>query len=111
MKSKVYDIVLYSPIGLKKGSLTLYLEEDKYFADIFLMNHLNHFTAEMIQDGMFLLTGVLWTLTGGVDCTIDAKFENDILSAVADTAKGFMKIDGRLVVSSSEQISLQKNRE
>ncbi len=102
MKSKVYDIVLHSPMGPKKGTLTLVQEEGGYSADIFLMKNLNHFKAASVRANEFLLTGALRTLIGEVACTVNVKIKDGILSAVADTAKGIMKVDGRLAESNSE---------
>lgn len=99
MKSKVYDIVLHSPMGPKKGTLTLLQENDGYSADVHLMKHLNHFTAVTIHPGEYLLSGALWTLVGDVACTVNVKIENGTLSAAADTAKGIMKMEGRLIES------------
>lgn len=99
MKSKVYDIVMYSPMGPKKGTLTLFAENDVYSADIYLMHQLNHFSVMLTNLGEYCLSGVLKTLVGDVACKINVKSINGILSAVADTAKGTMKIEGRLVES------------
>lgn len=97
MKSKVYDIVLYSPMGPKKGTLTLFAENNVYSADLYLMQHLNHFAVMLTSLGEYSLSGTLKTLVGDVACKIHVKSINGILSAVADTAKGIMKIEGRLI--------------
>ena len=99
MKSKVYDIVLYSPIGPKKGTLTFFCEKDEYSADIYLMRHLNHFAVMLTSLGEYCLFGTLKTLVGDVDCKIRVKSINGTLSAVADTGKGTMEIEGCLVES------------
>lgn len=97
MKSKVYDIVLHSPMGPKEGTLTLFNENDVYSADIYLMRHLNHFSVVFTNHGEFFLSGALKTLVGDVICNIRVKSINGILSAIADTAKGVMEIEGRLI--------------
>lgn len=99
MKSKVYDIVLHSPIGPKKGTLTLFNEKDEYSADIYLMRQLNHFAVMVTSLGEYCLTGTLKTLVGDVVCKIRVKSINSILLAVADTGKGTMEIEGRLIES------------
>ena len=97
MKRRVYDIVLYSPMGPRKGTLTLFQENDGYSADVYLMKNLNHFTVMITDLGEYLLSGAFKTLVGDVACKIHVKSINGILSAVADTAKGIMQIEGRLV--------------
>lgn len=97
MKRNVYDIALYSPMGPKKGTLTLFNEDGVYSADINLMRHLNHFTVTFTGLGEYSLSGELKTLMGDVTCKIHMKSIDGILSAVADTAKGIMKMEGHLI--------------
>lgn len=99
MESKVYDIVLHSPIGPKKGTLTLFREDDTYSADIYLMRHLNHFAVMATSAGEYCLSGALRTLVGDVACQIHLTI-NGILTAVAETAKGIMRMEGCLAESS-----------
>ena len=96
MASERYDIVLHSPMGPKKGWMAIFQEPDSCNADIFLMNHLNHFSAVLTNLGGYLLEGDLWTLAGDVACRIYMRISDGVLSAIADTAKGVMSMEGRL---------------
>lgn len=96
MKKRIYEIVLDSPIGLKKGSLTLSGEGGACAADIYLMRHWNRFAARRTGPGGYSLRGALWTQVGEVACEMELRVEGEGLSAVADTAKGRMKLTGRL---------------
>ena len=99
MLPEVYDIVLHSPIGLKKGQMTLLREGDLYSAYVYLMGHKNRFLATKPAGDEYDLTGNLWTLLGEVASRIHVRIVDGILSAVADTDKGVMKMEGRLVVA------------
>lgn len=99
MKQNVYDIVLHSPMETKKGTLTLFNENDVCSANIYLMRHLNHFAVMITSLGEYCLSGTLKTLVGDVACKIHVKSINGILSVVTDTAKGIMEIEGCLVES------------
>ena len=97
MASERYDIVLHSPMGPKKGWMAIFQEPGSCNADIFLMSHLNHFSAVLTNLGEYLLEGELWTLAGDVACRISVLIKDGVLSAVADTAKGVMTVDGGLI--------------
>ena len=96
MASERYDIVLHSPMGPKKGWIAILQEPDSCSADIFLMNHLNQFSAVLTDLGEYLLEGALWTLAGDVACRITMRISDGVLSAIADTAKGVMPMEGRI---------------
>ena len=96
MRSEVYDIVLHSPIGLKKGQMTLLCEGDVYSVDVYLMGHKNRFLATKPTGDEYCLSGSLWTLVGEVASRIHVRIADGVLLAVADTDKGVMKMEGRL---------------
>jgi hypothetical protein len=86
MKRNVYDIALYSPMGPKKGTLTIFNENDMYSADIYLMRHLNHFAVTFTSPGEYSLSGELKTLVGNVACKINVKSINGMLSLILQKA-------------------------
>lgn len=96
IKHDVYGIVLHSPMGLKRGTLTLYCENELFLADIYLMQHLNHFTAEITSADKYCFKGNLWALVGDATCTIYADIKDGNLSAIAHTSKGNMNMDGQI---------------
>ena len=101
MKRSVYTIVLHSPMGPKKGTLTFFEDSGSHecSVDIYLMGKLNHFAARLIRRGEYRLSGSLLTLVGKVACKVNVTIRNGILYAIADTEKGIMKIEGRLIES------------
>lgn len=102
MKPEIYDIVLYSPIGPKKGWLQLHEEVGNCSADIYLMRHLNHFLAVVEPPDEYCLSGKFWTLVGDVACRIKMKIRGNTLSAIAETAKGRMRIEGTVAEKEEE---------
>ena len=99
MKTETYDIVLHSPIGPKRGTMTLFFDGGAHFAQLQLMKFINRFSLCVCNPGEYRLSGIIKTLAGAVTAQIDAQIKDGILSAVAETSKGVMLLDGMLTDS------------
>ncbi|MEA4847399.1 MAG: hypothetical protein VB106_09235 [Clostridiaceae bacterium] len=94
MKCKLFDIVLHSPMGPKKGTLKLFEEGEALSGIITILGCENSFSGSTVKGQHYTFFVKLKTPAGDVPCSVTAEIRDKTLIAVADTSKGIMYLTG-----------------
>lgn len=92
-----YEITLKSPLGLKKGSISVIANEDGIRGTIDILNDTNQFAGRVLPDNKFEAYGELKTPTGQVPYNVEGMVEENGFHALMNTTKGLMELRGKRI--------------
>ena len=96
MIKEYFNIVLHSPMGDRKGFLTLFIDNEKLSGVFRLLGFDNKIESGYIKDGGYSFISKLKTAVGELNCKVAAHLEKQTLLGTANTEKEIIKITGIL---------------
>lgn len=94
MKRAFFEIVLHSPMGPKKGNLSLVEDGGTLSGIIRILGYENSFSGGLAEGNHFSFQSNLKSPVGTVSCMVTAEVRGKLLSAIANTSKGVMHLSG-----------------
>ena len=93
---KIYDILLHTPIGKRKGELKAKIENGKLTGFLSLFGHTEPIEGTVDESGKCSLKGKFITLIKSVDFTADGTIDWDALRLTVKGDCGYYEIMGQL---------------
>ena len=93
---KIYDILLHTPIGKRKGELKAKIENGKLTGFLSLFGHTEPIEGTVDESGKCSLKGKFITLIKSVDFTADGTIDWDALRLAVKGDCGYYEIMGQL---------------
>lgn len=93
---KIYDIVLNTPLGKKKGELKTKIENGRLSGYLSLLGHTEPIEGTVDNDGKCSLKGRFITLIKSVNFTADGRFYYDALQLSLKGDRGEYEISGHI---------------
>lgn len=94
MKYELFDIVLLSPMGPKKGTLKIFKDDKALSGIITILGFENSFSGGSVDNNIYDFIVKIKSSVGDVSCWVTAEVRDNTLIAVANTNKGVMKLTG-----------------
>lgn len=94
MKYELFDIVLFSPMGPKKGTLKLFKDDKVLSGIIKILGYDNSISGGLVNNNIYDFIVKMKSPVGDVSCQVTAEVRDNTLIAVANTNKGVMKLTG-----------------
>lgn len=80
MAERMYEIEMQTPLGIKRGTLKIYIEQDKISGFLDVMNHSEPFAGSIDGEGYCEFTGRMITLMRTIEYKASGKLDEDGLS-------------------------------
>nr|WP_312579370.1 hypothetical protein [Sedimentibacter sp.] len=94
MKYELFNIVLHSPMGPKKGTLKIFKTDDVLSGIITILGYDNRFGGVSTEDNKYAFFVKIRSPVGDIPCSVTGQIKDKRLIAVANTSKGVMKLTG-----------------
>lgn len=95
IKSCQYEIVLSTPIGDKKGILTVNIVHDRIEGNLIVMKNENYYCGRIKPDGSCEISGRIRTLIGVVDYHGEGYIAEQTVTLVLNTGKRKFVVSGK----------------
>lgn len=92
----IYDILMNTPLGQKKGELKAKIENGKLIGFLSLFGNTEPIEGSVDEDGRCSLKGRFITLMKSVDFTADGTIDIDTMRLAVKGDRGCYEITGRL---------------
>ena len=89
-----YNIIMKTPMGLKKGNVTLNAEGNSISGSLEILGKINTFENGTTDGKQCTFSGNLQTAMGKIAYVVEGTVEGDTLTAISKTKKGDMQITG-----------------
>lgn len=93
---RIYDILMNTPLGQKKGELKAKIENGKLIGFLSLFGNTEPIEGSVDEDGRCSLKGRFITLMKSVDFTADGTIDIDTMRLAVKGDRGCYEITGRL---------------
>lgn len=94
MVDGTYSILLKTPMGAKKGEMTLVINGSELYGNIIVKGKENPFSDGRVDGDSFSFNGELMSSVGKLVYECDGSVSGNELSAIAKAKKGTLKITG-----------------
>lgn len=105
MEEKEYKIVMYTPIGLRHGRITLASMKDRLNGTLHILGHSEPFTGTVDSDGKCEFCGNIVTLTRTIVYTAVGTIHPQSIELHLQGGCNRFKITGKVIEESEESIS------
>lgn len=102
MKYELFDIVLHSPMGPKKGTLKIFEADDVFSGIITILGYDNKFGGISVKDSKYTFFVKIRSPVGYIPCSVAGEIKDKKLVAVANTSKGVMDLTGTKIETDME---------
>lgn len=103
MLDGTYRIALQSPMGMKRGTLTLHTQGARLGGILDILGSRNVITAGQCREEQGCFSGEIKTAVGSLHYEAEAQISGEQLTALAKTSKGNMKITGTRISDAEQQ--------
>lgn len=93
---KIYDIILHTPLGKKKGELKAKIENGKLNGFLSVLGHTEPIEGTVDESGNCSLKGKFVSLMKSVDFSADGTIDYDALRLAVKGDAGYYEIMGQL---------------
>lgn len=90
-----YNVMLKTPMGVKKGELVFSTQGSELIGKLVVMGNDNPFVTGSVNGNQFAFTGEIKTAMGKVSYECTGSVDGDSLEGVAKTKKGNMSLSGK----------------
>lgn len=94
MEDLLYDVILHTVIGKRRGTLTARILEDVFQGELYLLNHSEQLTGRISADGSCELSGVLHTLSKQIPFTASGQIRKESLELTLHDGKSTYRLTG-----------------
>lgn len=91
----IYNVMLKTPMGVKKGELIFQEDGSSLTGKLVVMGNDNHFETCSADGNNFTFTGEIKTAVGKVAYECTGKVEGDNIEGTAKTKKGNLSLSGK----------------
>ena len=93
---RIYDILLYTPLGKKKGELKAKIENGKLNSTLSLLGHTEPIEGSVDKKGNCTLKGKIVSLMKSIDFTADGTIDYEGIRLALKGDAGYYEIMGQL---------------
>lgn len=94
MEELLYDVVLHTLIGKRRGTLTAEILDGTLQGELYLLNHSERLTGSIAADGSCELAGVLHTLSKQIPFTASGQICRESLKLTLHDGKNTYRLTG-----------------
>ncbi len=94
MVNGTYQVIMKTPMGAKKGELSLQESDDRLDGQMIIMGKENPIESGAVDGGHVTFSGALKTAVGRMTYEADLQISGDELSGTAKTNKGNFRLTG-----------------
>lgn len=94
MEELLYDVILHTMIGKRRGTLTATILDGAFQGELYLLNHSEQLTGCIHADGSCELSGVLHTLSRQIPFTASGQIQREALKLTLHDGKNTYRLTG-----------------